>query len=259
MVTATKFGKSNCSPALFGYIDQIWLQWQKPTFWCEESIASIASLLDIKSRHTFTNILFSSLPLIHALNDGTQFNQQSMSLLKEALRWTVPCRNWCCDQWVACQLFNLLGCVGRSSFSFRYGAVLANQSPHCSHTVCGGQCFVLVVSDCGDRHWKHHSEYHCSSVWSAEESPQFSVLIVWSIVCSHFRKIADLSVPLTPPSLLPTFVVFLLTLRSNQGLDRLSQGRAAFGLVVLYTRDLTHLISEYVFPPLDPVPGSKDG
>ena len=88
--------------------------------------------------------------------------------------------------------------------------------------------------------------------------PQFSVLIVWSIICSHFRKIADLSVPLTPLSLLSTFVAFLLTLRSNQGLDRLSQGRAAFGSVVLYTRDLAHLISEYVFP-LDPVLGLMMG
>ena len=82
--------------------------------------------------------------------------------------------------------------------------------------------------------------------------PQFSVLMVWSVVCSHFRKRTLLSVPLTPLSLLSTFVAFLLTLRSNQGLDRLSQGRAAFGSVVLYTRDLAHLISTYVFPQ-DPV------
>ena len=88
--------------------------------------------------------------------------------------------------------------------------------------------------------------------------PQFSVLMVWSVICSQFRKRYLLSVPLTPLSLLSTFVAFLLTLRSNQGLDRLSQGRAAFGSVVLHTRDFAHLISAYVFP-LDPVLGVMMG
>jgi predicted membrane chloride channel (bestrophin family) len=57
---------------------------------------------------------------------------------------------------------------------------------------------------------------------------------------------------MTPLSLLSTFVAFLLTLRSNQGLDRLSQGRSAFGSVVLHTRDFAHLLSAYVYPH-DPV------
>jgi predicted membrane chloride channel (bestrophin family) len=67
-----------------------------------------------------------------------------------------------------------------------------------------------------------------------------------------------MSVPLTPLSLLSTFVAALLTLRSNQGLNRLSQGRLAFGSVVLHTRDFAHLLSAYVMP-LDPVLGLMMG
>jgi predicted membrane chloride channel (bestrophin family) len=67
-----------------------------------------------------------------------------------------------------------------------------------------------------------------------------------------------MSVPLTPLSLLSTFVAALLTLRSNQGLNRLSRGRLAFGSVVLHTRDFAHSLSAYVMP-LDPVLGLMMG
>ena len=87
--------------------------------------------------------------------------------------------------------------------------------------------------------------------------PQFIVLVAWAFTSSLFRR-KNLSVPLTPLSLLSTFVAALLTLRSNQGLNRLSQGRLAFGSVVLHTRDFAHLLSAYVMP-LDPVLGLMMG
>jgi predicted membrane chloride channel (bestrophin family) len=87
--------------------------------------------------------------------------------------------------------------------------------------------------------------------------PQFTVLMAWAFTSSLFRR-KNMSVPLTPLSLLSTFVAALLTLRSNQGLNRLSQGRLAFGSVVLHTRDFAHLLSAYVMP-LDPVLGLMMG
>jgi predicted membrane chloride channel (bestrophin family) len=91
--------------------------------------------------------------------------------------------------------------------------------------------------------------------------PQMSVLIAWSIFTTWlFSKNCNLlqrfTLPLTPLSLLSTFVAALLTLRSNQGLDRLNQGRVAFGKVVLHTRDMAQLIAAFVYPH-DPYLGLK--
>jgi putative membrane protein len=63
--------------------------------------------------------------------------------------------------------------------------------------------------------------------------------------CNLLQKF---TLPLTPLSLISTFVAALLTLRSNQGLDRLNQGRIAFGKVVLHTRDMAQLIAASVYP-----------
>lgn len=84
--------------------------------------------------------------------------------------------------------------------------------------------------------------------------PQWCVLVAWSLLSSFLIKRRNVSFPLTPLSLLSTFVAALLTLRSNQGLSRLSEGRHAFGKVVLHTRDFAHLLSTYVYP-VDPVLG----
>jgi ion channel-forming bestrophin family protein len=54
--------------------------------------------------------------------------------------------------------------------------------------------------------------------------------------------------PLTPLSLVSTFVAALISLRSNQGLSRLGEGRQAFGKVVLYTRDMAQLTAAAVYP-----------
>jgi putative membrane protein len=51
-----------------------------------------------------------------------------------------------------------------------------------------------------------------------------------------------------PLSLLSTFIAALISLRSNQGLSRLNEGRLAFGKVVLYTRDMAQLIAVYIYP-----------
>jgi predicted membrane chloride channel (bestrophin family) len=45
-----------------------------------------------------------------------------------------------------------------------------------------------------------------------------------------------------------TFVAALISLRSNQGLSRLNDGRQAFGKVVLYTRDMAQLITSNIYP-----------
>lgn len=48
---------------------------------------------------------------------------------------------------------------------------------------------------------------------------------------------------MTPLSLVSTIVFALESLRSNQGLSRLNEGRKAYGKVVLYTRDMAQLIA----------------
>ena len=87
-------------------------------------------------------------------------------------------------------------------------------------------------------------------------APQLTILVVWSCVacwiCSTQRHVGGLVsravLPLAPLSLVSTFVAALLTLRSNQGLSRLNEGRLAFGKVVLYTRDMAQLIATVIYP-----------
>jgi predicted membrane chloride channel (bestrophin family) len=82
------------------------------------------------------------------------------------------------------------------------------------------------------------------------------VIVGWSAVVCYLlgRSVAGngllnkVSLPLTPLSLVSTFVAALLTLRSNQGLDRLNMGRLSFGKVVLYTRDTASLIVSTIYP-----------
>lgn len=89
--------------------------------------------------------------------------------------------------------------------------------------------------------------------------PQWLVLVAWSFVSVLWiDRPQHLSVPLTPLSLLSTFVAALLTLRSNQGVNRQSDGREAIGKVVYLTRDFSHLLAAYVVPK-DPVLGIMMG
>ena len=52
---------------------------------------------------------------------------------------------------------------------------------------------------------------------------------------------------MTSLSLVSGFVASLLALRTNQGISRLLEGRQAFGKVVLYTRDMASIISNFVY------------
>eukprot|EP00978_Attheya_sp_CCMP212_P049505 scaffold673671_cov51-Attheya_sp.AAC.2 len=54
--------------------------------------------------------------------------------------------------------------------------------------------------------------------------------------------------PLTSLSLVSTFVGLLLTSRSNQGINRLSDGRFAWGRCVRLSRDTANLFVTYVYP-----------
>lgn len=72
-------------------------------------------------------------------------------------------------------------------------------------------------------------------------------MAVW--LCSkEVGFLSKVTLPLTPLSLVSTFVAALLTLRSNQGLDRFNTGRNSFGQVVLYTRDMAQLIASNIYP-----------
>jgi hypothetical protein len=92
--------------------------------------------------------------------------------------------------------------------------------------------------------------------------PQMAVLLLWSLIAmwigSREVSVAKLHIGLTPMSLISTFVAALLTLRSNQGLSRLTEARNAFGQVVLLTREMAQLISTNVYP-VDPQMGLLAG
>ncbi len=74
-------------------------------------------------------------------------------------------------------------------------------------------------------------------------------LTAWSI-CAVLLRLRNIviDIPGTSLSLVSTFVAALLTLRSNQGLQRLSDCRDAVGKAVLYTRDTAQLIATTVYP-----------
>ena len=82
--------------------------------------------------------------------------------------------------------------------------------------------------------------------------PQLSVLVVWSLfaVALHTKSptFSRVDVPLSALTLISTFVAALLTLRSNQGLNRLTLGRDALGKSVFLTRDTAMLFSTYIYP-----------
>lgn len=91
--------------------------------------------------------------------------------------------------------------------------------------------------------------------------PQWACLVAWSILASWMCSLelpflSKISIPMTTLSLISTFVAALISLRSNQGLSRLNEGRQAFGKVVLYTRDMAQLIAVFIYPK-DPVLGLK--
>lgn len=92
--------------------------------------------------------------------------------------------------------------------------------------------------------------------------PQMSVLVVWSLLSLtlHSKSVffGRVNVPIEALSLISTFVAALLTLRTNQALNRLMLGRNAMGKMVLLTRDAAMLFATYIYPK-NPVLGLKAG
>ena len=83
--------------------------------------------------------------------------------------------------------------------------------------------------------------------------PQLSICVLWSFVVSTFimkrssvLKLFDFS--MTGLSLVSTFVAALLTLRSNQGLNRLADARSAWGRLISISRDTAQALALYVYP-----------
>jgi predicted membrane chloride channel (bestrophin family) len=82
--------------------------------------------------------------------------------------------------------------------------------------------------------------------------PQMAVLLVWTAsaigMSSKHVLFARFDIGLTSMGLVSTFVAALLTLRSNQGLSRLTDARNAFAKVIQYTREMNQLIGVSVYP-----------
>jgi len=82
--------------------------------------------------------------------------------------------------------------------------------------------------------------------------PSLAVFTLWSALYAFFlaKRVNELQydmVPMTSLSLVSTFVGFLLTLRSNQGLSRLGEGRELWGRMFIVTRDTAQLLATYVY------------
>ena len=80
--------------------------------------------------------------------------------------------------------------------------------------------------------------------------PQQCALLVWCLVSvwleDHILKPRPLS--LSSLGTISTFVAFLLTLRSNQALERLKYGRELWSKVILDTREMASLVMAFVYP-----------
>lgn len=84
--------------------------------------------------------------------------------------------------------------------------------------------------------------------------PQFSIYMLWSIFCLSFlsTKVVTATasvmvVPMTQLSILSTYVAFLLTLRTNQGLARLKEGRELWGRAFIAMRDTAQIFATYAY------------
>lgn len=79
--------------------------------------------------------------------------------------------------------------------------------------------------------------------------PQMSALLLWSFMSlwieDHFLK---KRIPLSALGTVSTFLAFLLTLRSNQGLSRLDEARRLWSKVILNTREMGQLIYAFIYP-----------
>jgi predicted membrane chloride channel (bestrophin family) len=84
-------------------------------------------------------------------------------------------------------------------------------------------------------------------------APILTVTLAWTffvgqLVAQQHPVTQNMQVSLTSLSLVSTFVAALLTLRSNQGLARLAEGRTAWGRVVSMSRDTAQSLATYLYP-----------
>eukprot|EP00523_Entomoneis_sp_CCMP467_P005541 CAMPEP_0168747996 /NCGR_PEP_ID=MMETSP0724-20121128/15947_1 /TAXON_ID=265536 /ORGANISM="Amphiprora sp., Strain CCMP467" /LENGTH=432 /DNA_ID=CAMNT_0008795809 /DNA_START=103 /DNA_END=1401 /DNA_ORIENTATION=- len=83
--------------------------------------------------------------------------------------------------------------------------------------------------------------------------PQLTALLGWTAMVLYFFEtnkewpLSNIKFPMTSLSLVSGFVASLLALRTNQGMSRLLEGRMAFGKVVLYTRDMASMVSNFIY------------
>ena len=110
--------------------------------------------------------------------------------------------------------------------------------------------------------WKRHTSrwrflnhflYWHQSALLKRVLPQLLALMVWTVIAiriveTQSTALSSLKFPMTSLSLVSGFVASLLALRSNQGLSRLMEARMAFGKVVLYTRDMSSLVANFIYP-----------
>mmetsp|Transcript_42027 Transcript_42027/g.75744 ORF Transcript_42027/g.75744 Transcript_42027/m.75744 type:complete len:467 (+) Transcript_42027:225-1625(+) len=80
--------------------------------------------------------------------------------------------------------------------------------------------------------------------------PQQGALLLWTFLSlwieDNFMKTQR--IPLSALGTVSTFLAFLLTLRSNQGLSRLDEGRRLWSKVILNTREMGQLIYAFIYP-----------
>ncbi len=81
-------------------------------------------------------------------------------------------------------------------------------------------------------------------------APQQTALLLWTWISIWIKNqfLPDKLLPISALGSISTFLAFLLTLRSNQGLSRLDEARRQWSKVVLYTREMAQLISAFIYP-----------
>lgn len=101
--------------------------------------------------------------------------------------------------------------------------------------------------------WRFLSQfvYWSQSALLKRVIPQLSVLMIWTSISLRIANsdmyLSKVTFPMTSLSLVSGFVASLIALRTNQGMSRLLEARQAFGKVVLYSRDMSSMISNFLY------------
>jgi predicted membrane chloride channel (bestrophin family) len=82
--------------------------------------------------------------------------------------------------------------------------------------------------------------------------PLQATLFAWTLLSvwleDQFLNFTKVRIPLSALGNISTFLAFLLTLRSNQGLARLDEARRLWSKVILNTREMSNLIATFIYP-----------